>query len=147
MSALADWVSQYCSSEQFALFESESKRTAELFLSAWCDEVGENPSVEGFEAGLKRVARLDLPLASRKAFPELLGAFLEYVTSTGNSPQEGRWLSYLSQVERRYAESFRDDGSVRGETYRKPYERVGRNDPCPCGSGEKFKKCCIGLLS
>lgn len=21
-------------------------------------------------------------------------------------------------------------------------ERVGRNDPCPCGSGRKFKKCC-----
>lgn len=20
---------------------------------------------------------------------------------------------------------------------------VGRNDPCPCGSGRKFKKCCI----
>jgi hypothetical protein len=23
-------------------------------------------------------------------------------------------------------------------------ERVGRNDPCPCGSGKKFKKCCYG---
>ena len=22
--------------------------------------------------------------------------------------------------------------------------RVGRNDPCPCGSGAKFKKCCAG---
>jgi len=21
--------------------------------------------------------------------------------------------------------------------------RVGRNDPCPCGSNKKFKKCCI----
>lgn len=21
--------------------------------------------------------------------------------------------------------------------------RIGRNDPCPCGSGKKFKKCCI----
>ncbi len=20
--------------------------------------------------------------------------------------------------------------------------KVGRNDPCPCGSGKKFKKCC-----
>jgi peptide deformylase len=24
----------------------------------------------------------------------------------------------------------------------KPAEKVGRNDPCPCGSGKKFKKCC-----
>jgi hypothetical protein len=23
-------------------------------------------------------------------------------------------------------------------------ERVGRNDPCPCGSGKKYKKCCLG---
>jgi preprotein translocase subunit SecA len=22
-------------------------------------------------------------------------------------------------------------------------ERVGRNEPCPCGSGKKFKKCCL----
>jgi len=21
-------------------------------------------------------------------------------------------------------------------------EKTGRNDPCPCGSGKKFKKCC-----
>ena len=23
-----------------------------------------------------------------------------------------------------------------------PAERTGRNDPCPCGSGRKFKQCC-----
>ena len=23
-------------------------------------------------------------------------------------------------------------------------QKVGRNDPCPCGSGKKFKKCCMG---
>jgi preprotein translocase subunit SecA len=22
------------------------------------------------------------------------------------------------------------------------YDKVGRNDPCPCGSGKKWKKCC-----
>lgn len=21
-------------------------------------------------------------------------------------------------------------------------QKIGRNDPCPCGSGKKFKKCC-----
>ena len=26
---------------------------------------------------------------------------------------------------------------------RDPYADVGRNDPCPCGSGRKFKKCCM----
>ena len=23
-----------------------------------------------------------------------------------------------------------------------PLKTAGRNDPCPCGSGKKFKKCC-----
>jgi hypothetical protein len=23
-----------------------------------------------------------------------------------------------------------------------PAAKVGRNDPCPCGSGEKYKRCC-----
>jgi len=22
-------------------------------------------------------------------------------------------------------------------------KKVGRNDPCPCGSGKKFKRCCM----
>lgn len=24
---------------------------------------------------------------------------------------------------------------------------IGRNDPCPCGSGLKFKKCCLRTLN
>jgi preprotein translocase subunit SecA len=27
------------------------------------------------------------------------------------------------------------------QTFRRESEKVGRNDPCPCGSGKKFKKC------
>ena len=27
-------------------------------------------------------------------------------------------------------------------TYRRETPKVGRNDPCPCGSGKKYKKCC-----
>lgn len=25
-----------------------------------------------------------------------------------------------------------------------PSRKIGRNDPCPCGSGKKYKKCCLG---
>ena len=43
-----------------------------------------------------------------------------------------------------------DDGHVHGphcnhhhqEPVRNPLKEVGRNDPCPCGSGNKYKKCC-----
>ena len=24
--------------------------------------------------------------------------------------------------------------------------KIGRNDPCPCGSGKKYKKCCDGTV-
>ena len=26
----------------------------------------------------------------------------------------------------------------------RPLYRAGRNEPCPCGSGRKFKRCCLG---
>ena len=29
-------------------------------------------------------------------------------------------------------------------TYSRDTPKVGRNDPCPCGSGKKYKKCCLG---
>ncbi|HEY8578617.1 MAG TPA: SEC-C metal-binding domain-containing protein, partial [Beijerinckiaceae bacterium] len=30
-----------------------------------------------------------------------------------------------------------------GQPYVDPLRAVGRNDPCPCGSGKKHKKCCL----
>jgi preprotein translocase subunit SecA len=30
---------------------------------------------------------------------------------------------------------------AKGETVRRERPKVGRNDPCPCGSGKKYKKC------
>ena len=29
----------------------------------------------------------------------------------------------------------------------RPAAKIGRNDPCPCGSGRKYKKCCMSLGS
>jgi Protein of unknown function (DUF1186)/SEC-C motif len=29
------------------------------------------------------------------------------------------------------------------EPHHNPFRGVGRNDPCPCGSGKKFKRCCL----
>jgi uncharacterized protein len=34
-------------------------------------------------------------------------------------------------------------GRVTDTIIHNPYRNVGRNDPCPCGSGKKFKKCCL----
>ena len=32
--------------------------------------------------------------------------------------------------------------SLVASTFRREGPKPGRNDPCPCGSGKKFKKCC-----
>jgi preprotein translocase subunit SecA len=32
------------------------------------------------------------------------------------------------------------------ETIRREAPKVGRNDPCPCGSGKKYKKCCGSVV-
>ncbi|MFO8240649.1 MAG: preprotein translocase subunit SecA [Dissulfuribacterales bacterium] len=35
-----------------------------------------------------------------------------------------------------------DDGDDKPKTVKRKGQKVGRNDPCPCGSGKKYKKCC-----
>ena len=35
-----------------------------------------------------------------------------------------------------------DNDTVRKETVKKEGPSIGRNDPCPCGSGKKYKQCC-----
>ena len=39
-------------------------------------------------------------------------------------------------------ESGGGDGTLKKQPVRKSAAKVGRNDPCPCGSGKKYKKCC-----
>jgi preprotein translocase subunit SecA len=34
-------------------------------------------------------------------------------------------------------------GHERAKTVRRTKPKIGRNDPCPCGSGKKYKKCCM----
>ena len=54
------------------------------------------------------------------------------------------WLYELPQWDNIFSEEKRKElykeqkasGTIRKE------KKVGRNDPCPCGSGKKYKKCC-----
>jgi hypothetical protein len=49
-----------------------------------------------------------------------------------------RDLPKTSPMERIGASGMRITGAAAGAP-----ASVGRNDPCPCGSGRKFKHCCI----
>lgn len=44
-----------------------------------------------------------------------------------------------------YLDAFLDDNTsfLDDNTFIREKVKVGRNDPCPCGSGKKYKKCCL----
>jgi SEC-C motif-containing protein len=55
-------------------------------------------------------------------------------------PRRHHELSRFAQVSGRW---YYVDGDVpKPKTQRHEGPKVGRNDPCPCGSGKKYKKCC-----
>jgi uncharacterized protein YecA (UPF0149 family) len=43
--------------------------------------------------------------------------------------------------QRRYADEVMGILAADEQTERETIEKVGRNDPCPCGSGKKYKHC------
>ena len=46
------------------------------------------------------------------------------------------------QVARETSAAGADDGTLKKQPARKSVKRPGMNDPCPCGSGKKYKRCC-----
>ncbi|MBQ9708820.1 MAG: SEC-C domain-containing protein, partial [Firmicutes bacterium] len=57
----------------------------------------------------------------------------EYVDDTPEPTSSGRPMPKQTQVPKRQNKQ---------ETVRRDQPKVGRNDPCPCGSGKKYKHCC-----
>jgi uncharacterized protein YecA (UPF0149 family) len=43
-----------------------------------------------------------------------------------------------------FREQRQAEAGARTSEPRRSSPNVGRNDPCPCGSGKKYKKCCGG---
>ncbi|MES2564969.1 MAG: SEC-C metal-binding domain-containing protein [Pseudomonadota bacterium] len=36
-----------------------------------------------------------------------------------------------------------DDALAYPGSFIRPTPKIGRNEPCPCGRGKKYKKCCL----
>jgi hypothetical protein len=56
------------------------------------------------------------------------------------------WNDYDGETKDDGAEDNEDWGDrdlALAEPAVNPFRHVGRNDPCPCGSGKKAKKCCL----
>lgn len=57
--------------------------------------------------------------------------------------EEGPQIHHeLSQFHKRDGVWYYSDSSQPSQTVVRASPKVGRNDPCPCGSGKKYKKCC-----
>jgi len=54
-----------------------------------------------------------------------------------------KFYKILKDDEAYASDSYGEDELFHEETYISAVVKVKRNDPCPCGSGKKYKKCCI----
>ena len=55
------------------------------------------------------------------------------------------WLYGLPQWDEIFTPEKKDElykEQKRAATFVRKEKKIGRNDPCPCGSGKKYKKCC-----
>lgn len=58
--------------------------------------------------------------------------------------RQQRWREEDERSTRRAAMNETRDWEPVEEPYIRLAPKIGRNDPCPCGSGKKYKKCCLG---
>ena len=146
---LTSHIGDYASSEYFTFLPPHLKQYAEVVLERFFSTApADSFSVDGIvDTLLRHIAPLDLPDAVRRDAPQLIEAYFEYVDEAGKQPGADAWAALMPEAGALYTARLRDDGSVKGQTVRHALSKVGRNDPCPCGSGKKFKKCCIELLS
>ena len=118
---------------------------ARAFLTAACEAGDCGPGDIGEETAsralLERMPALDLPLPVRERIPDVVAAFLGWLEDAGRLA-DGRALGMQVAAA---AEAYRARLNAKGGAKAPPLtaaSNVGRNDPCPCGSGKKFKKCC-----
>jgi hypothetical protein len=99
---------------------------------------GEAPARSAKRGGAD--ASADTPGAGAHAHvPELCALFLTALEEDGRLAG-GRTLGAFIRALR---EPYERAVKGKGETFTRPGAKIGRNDPCPCGSGRKYKACCM----
>lgn len=142
---IENWVGDFCGSDAVRSFSSGTREYApELltqFLVAACEardvepEDIEEPDVK---PALLKLARLQLPASIKPEVSALCGAMLAALESQGRLGG-GRVLGAYTRA---LKDAFVEASSGKLKPVKRPGSRIGRNDPCPCGSGKKYKKCC-----
>ena len=57
-------------------------------------------------------------------------------------PEAGQVLADICQTRLNNKRQGKKNPPLVLDTLYVPEEKIGRNDPCPCGSNKKYKKCC-----
>ncbi len=144
---IENWVGDFCQSDRMREVHPAAREHASAvlveFLAHACSVRDVEPAdVEEGDlkaALLDRVARLNLPPDARAHVPALCALFLAGLQEDGRL-SGGRMLGAFVRALR---EPYERAASGKGETFVRPGSKIGRNDPCPCGSGRKYKTCCM----
>jgi len=140
-------IPDYIGSDYFLFLDQILKEHAESLLVYFFEECKEPFSLKNLEQGLNQLLNHNIPVSVKKKLPSLFRQFFEFVNSQGKLSEAESLFRDLEILETQFVTKVRENGSIKGSTYVKKYTDVGRNDSCPCGSGKKFKKCCMKLIS
>ncbi|MGE4631638.1 MAG: SEC-C metal-binding domain-containing protein [Planctomycetota bacterium] len=91
---------------------------------------------------LEGLVRLSIPEQVQQQVPRLIGDFLADLQRRGRLAGGESHQRVVEVLREEYLRTSR--GEV--EPIQRVASKIGRNDPCPCGSGRKYKKCCLDLL-
>ncbi len=144
---IANWVGDFADSSAFQPLPAPAKEYAGEILPAFLNhacshrdiEPGDIEEADIKSALLDGVGALMLPGSVRAVAPDLCAAFLADLQNQGRLADGAALGRYLRALRSAYDERTADSA----KTVRNPGERIGRNTPCPCGSGKKFKNCCM----
>ena len=56
--------------------------------------------------------------------------------------EQSKDINQLSKINTFNSEKEDNEGKMSASTFVRKDKKIGRNDPCPCGSGKKYKQCC-----
>jgi hypothetical protein len=107
----------------------------------YLDRVYELPEAKAIIEWLKSdgmVARLEAELSDTANFGMAKSMFMSGKTAGYDMTSEKGMAEFITA----YNQSLQSEVVSAPATAGSRHERIGRNDPCPCGSGKKFKKCC-----
>lgn len=101
-------------------------------------------TMTGFLDGINDSLKVANPIETMDEDTEVSLAFDKELLYKNMVDAKADWLYELPQWKEIFSESelkrlYKEQKE--SGTIRKP-KKIGRNDPCPCGSGKKYKKCC-----